>query len=167
MEPNETGMKPWQWGITVLVIVIVLALIGYFVFRGPSTTGTDDQNPVTQNQNTNELNRIIISDQFPGNRVYVSTVQLGSAGFVVIHKDNAGAPGAVIGYAWMDKGVAPLTVDLTESTVDGGVYYAMLHTDAGSDKAFDIAKDLPIRDSKGGIVMKMFKALLDIPEFKG
>ena len=45
---NETIMKPWQWGVTVLVIVIVLALVGYFVFKGPSSPETIvENNPVT------------------------------------------------------------------------------------------------------------------------
>jgi hypothetical protein len=160
MEPNNGGIKAWQWIVTVIVI-IALIVVGIIVFGNKKTdTGTTDVTDTTVTDTTDvgtEVNRIIMADQFPGNVVFVSSVQLAKGGWVVIHKDNAGKPGDIIGSTYFDSGINPGKVTLTASTVEGGVYYAMLHTDDG-DKKFDAAKDLPLKDSKGDVIMKIFRA---------
>lgn len=155
MQP-ESGVKTWQWVVTVIVIV-ALIIIGISVFGGKSTQAPTGDDDVTGAQSGTEVNRVVMSDQFPGNVVYLSSVQLAKPGFVVIHKDNAGQPGDVIGSTYFAAGINPGKITLTTSTVEGGVYYAMLHTDDG-DKVFDIAKDLPLKDSKGNIIMRLFRA---------
>lgn len=158
MEPNQ-GIRTWQWVVTVIVIIILIVL-GYYLFKGnPGTTNTDDNNATSTDQvsDVNEVNRIVVSDQYPGNVVYISSAQVANGAWVEIHKDNNGTPGAIIGSAWVDKGIAPVKITLTEKTVDGQLYYAMLHSDDG-DKKFDAAKDLPLKDSRGNVIMKTFRA---------
>jgi hypothetical protein len=165
MNENQ-GIKPITWVITA-IIVIILIVLGIYVFGGKSAT-TDDQTMVDDTASTTaaSVNRIVVSDQFPGNVVYLSSVQLAKGGWVVIHKDNAGTPGAIIGSAWFDKGINPGKVTLSESTVEGKTYYAMLHSDNG-DKVFDVTKDLPLKDANGNVIMKMFKATASAVEVKG
>jgi hypothetical protein len=67
---------------------------------------------------------------------------------------------------YVEKGISPVKVTLTEKTQDGALYYAMLHSDNG-DKKFDAAKDLPLKDSKGDIIMKTFRASTSVTEVKG
>lgn len=155
---QSSGIKTWQWVVTVIVI-IVLIIIGVQVF---SDKGGDQADLNTDVDNTEvpastEANRIIMGDQFPGNVVFLSSVNLANGGWVVIHKDNAGTPGEVIGAQYFDKGINTGKITLTKPTVDGGLYYAVLHSDDG-DKKFDEAKDLPLKDSKGSVIMKIFKA---------
>ncbi len=168
MEPNE-GIKAWQWVVTVIVIIILIVL-GYYMFKGDNTPAlVDDANPAatsTPAADANEVNRIVVADQYPGNIAYVSSVQFAKPGFVVIHKDDKGKPGAVIGSAYFDKGINPGKITLTEKTVDGGIYYAMLHTDDG-DKKFDAGKDVVLKDSKGSEIMKIFRATSNVTEIKG
>jgi hypothetical protein len=137
------------------------------MFSGSSSApiNTEESNESSLVQNSN-VNRIMISDQFPGNIVYVSSVQLAQPGFIVIHADNAGTPGAVIGYQYFEKGTYPGKITLTSSTIEGGIYYAMLHSDNG-DKKLDAAKDLPLKDSSGNIIMKLFRATNVVSEVKG
>lgn len=155
MQP-ETGVRTWQWVVTAIVI-IVLIIIGIMVFggKGGDVTGTDTD--VAGNQDTGVVgaNSVIISDQYPGNVVYVSSVTLEKGGWVVIHKDNKGVPGDVIGSTYVPAGVGPAKVTVTSAIVDGGLYYAMLHSDDG-DKKFDIKLDLPLKDTAGNIIMKIF-----------
>ncbi len=169
MEPQTTGVKTWQWVITAIVI-IVLIIIGIFVFRGDSKSEiTNEENPTEQTDSTStkEVNRIVMSDQYPGNVVQLTSVQLAKDGWVVIHADKDGQPGDVIGSAYFSAGINPGKITLSRSTVDGGVYYAMIHTDDG-DKKFDPAKDLPLKDSKGSIIMKLFRASATATvDFKG
>ena len=167
MQPNQ-GIKTWQWVVTVIVIAILI-ILGYYIIKGnsakaPSTTVTEES--VIDNNTQNNINRIVVSDQYPGNVVYVSSVQLASPGWVEIHKDNNGVPGAIIGSVYFDKGTYPGKINLTEKTVDGKLYYAMLHNDDG-DKKFDSSKDLPLKDAQGNIIMKTFRATSNVTEIKG
>jgi hypothetical protein len=171
MEPNtfeNGGLKSWQKGLIIAVVIIVLAVVVYAIAKPKSTTEdvtTDAQNPSQVVDKT--ANNIVVSDNYPGNVVLIQQVQLAAPGFVVIHKDEAGKPGKVIGYQYFEAGIRPGRVNLTENTVDGGKYWAMLHEDTGSDKAFSETPDAPIRDKAGNIVMKPFKAMNILPEFKG
>jgi hypothetical protein len=168
MQP-ESGTRTWQWVVTIIVIIILI-IIGIFVFRGngeeplPAGDANIDGNGMT----SQEVNRIVMSDQFPGNVVYLSSVQLAEPGWVVIHKDNAGQPGEIIGSMYFEAGLNPGgRINLTESTVEGGVYYAMLHRDNG-DKVFNESVDVPLRDSRGNIIMRLFRASASVgAEIKG
>ncbi len=137
------------------------------MFKGGSTPTTSTETPTESPSESvsNEVNRVIVYDQYPGNIVYVSSAQLAQPGWLEIHKDNNGTPGAIIGSTYFDKGINPGKVTLTEKTVDGGTYYAMLHSDDG-DKKFDPTKDLPLKDSKGDIVMRLFHATFNVQEMK-
>lgn len=167
MDQNQ-GIRTWQWVVTVIVIIILIVL-GYYLFKGNGTTpSTNNNGAATSTPNTagTGANRITIADQYPGNVVYVSSAQFEKDGWVVIHKDNAGTPGAVIGSMYFAKGINPGKITLTENTANGQLYYAMLHSDDG-DKKFDIAKDLPLKDANGSAVMKTFRASTDVTEIKG
>jgi hypothetical protein len=156
MEP-QSGLRTWQWVVTAIV-VIILIVIGVMVFGkdSPEDETPDNTNATSTVSNTPGVNAIVMSDQYPGNVVYLSSVQLSKAGWVEIHKDNKGQPGEIIGTAWVDAGVNPVKVTLTSPIVDGGTYYAMLHSDDG-DKKFDAAKDLPLKDANGNVIMRIFK----------
>src|SRR5882724_6004969 len=153
MEPNQ-GIKTWQWVVTVIVIIILIVL-GYYLFKGngtvPATTTDNATTTEPTAMGTNEVNRVMVSDQYPGNVVYISSAQFGAPGWVTVQKDNKGTPGAVIGTMYFDKGINPGKITLSEKTVDRGTYYAVLHSDDG-DKKFDAAKDLPLKDSNGSII---------------
>ena len=158
MEPNN-GIKTWQWVVTAIVIIILI-IIGIMVFGGKkSGVPTDNGSASSSNTTsaTNGLNRIVMSDQYPGNVVYLSSVQLQTPGWVVIQADNSGQPGKIIGEAWFDAGINPGKVTLTQPTVEGGTYYAVIYTDNG-DKKFDSTVDMPLKDANGNIIMSIFHA---------
>lgn len=168
MEP-QNGIKTWQWVVTVIVI-IVLIIVGVMVFSGNNnetpTTITDDNNSVVVDNGT-AINRIVMSDQYPGNVVYLSSVQVEKDSWVVIQADNAGLPGKVIGSLLFKAGINPGKITLTQPMVDGGTYYAVIYNNI--DKAsFDITKNTPVKDSKGQVIMKVFKASYSVGvDFKG
>lgn len=156
---QSSGIKTWQWVVTI-VIIIALIIVGILVFGNgkevteePSTTDSS----ITDSSTASDSNRIVMSDQFPGNVVFLSSVTLANGGWVEIHKDNNGVPGEIIGSQYFEKGINTGKITLTKPTVEGGLYYAMLHSDDG-DKKFDAAKDLPLKNTKGDIIMKMFRA---------
>lgn len=166
MDPNTSGIRTWQWVVTAIVI-IVLIVIGVLVFGGKGTQEPTGETGTSTPGTATALNRIVMSDQYPGNVVFISSVQFDQPGWVVIHKDNNGKPGAVIGSTYFPKGINPGRVNLSEPTIEGGVYYAMLHSDDGDEK-FDASKDLPLKDSAGREIMKIFRASASVgAEIKG
>jgi len=170
MEQNtNAGIKTWQWLVTVIVI-IVLIILGYNMFSGSTTptntTPTETNTEATTTATTNNPNHVIVNDQAPGNQVFISTVQLSKPGFVVIQKDNAGKPGAIIGSQYFDAGIYPGKVTLTTPTVEGGLYYAALYLDSG-DKKFTSTKDTPILDASGNAIMRPFRITVTPTEIKG
>ncbi len=158
MQPSS-GIKTWQWVVTIIVIIILI-IIGVLVFGGKGSQApvTGDESMATTTADQSAANRIVMSDQYPGNVVYLSSVQLTKPGWVVIHKDNKGQPGDIIGSAHFDAGInAGGKITLSGSTVEGGTYYAMIHSDDG-DGIFNAAKDLPLKDARGNIIMHVFHA---------
>ena len=161
MQP-ETGIKPWQWVVTVVVIILIV-LGGIYLFKGnggssTSTTETPTSTEPASNTPAAGANGLIVAPQFPGNIVYVSTVQLAQPGLVVIYKDNAGVPGAVIGSKAFPVGINPGQINLTQSMVDGGTYYAALFSDVNGNGKFDPATDTAVNDAAGQAILKSFRA---------
>jgi len=158
MNPNASGIKTWQWVVTAIVIIILI-VIGIMVFGNKSSQApASDENTATDTTNqAGALNRIVMSDQYPGNVVYLSSVQLANPGWVVIQADNNGQPGAVIGTAHFASGINPGKVTLSTPTVEGGTYYAVLYTDDGTG-SFSAANDKPLTDSRGNVIMQIFHA---------
>jgi hypothetical protein len=170
MQPDNTsGIKPWQWIVTIIVIIIIV-ILGYWLFSRNSSSTTQ---PVTSTVTTpttpaaTEANSVVVTDQYPGNVVYISSVRLAQPGFVVIQKDNGGTPGAVIGTQYFAAGINPGKITLTSPTVDGGLYYASLYSDSVGSQKFDITKDTLVQDSHGTAIIETFHALANIPETKG
>lgn len=157
MEP-QSGIKTWQWVVTAIVIIIVI-IIGILVWGNNDEIDvlTPANNTTSGQQTAGAVNRIVMTDQYPGNVVYLSSIQLANPGFVVIHKDSSGRPGLAIGSAYFSSGINPGRVTLSEAMIDGQTYYAVLHSDNG-DKVFNASQDAEVKDSNGNTIMRVFKA---------
>ena len=167
MNPEQNGIKTWQWVVTV-VVIIVLIILGIMIFGNKKTDVSDTTATDTINTTTDgSINRVSLLDQYPGNVVYLTSVQLSAPGWVVIHSDKTGMPGDVIGSAYFEKGINPGKITLTKSMIDGQTYYAMIHSDDG-DKKFNAVKDFPLKNSVGSIIMQIFNASISVSnEIKG
>ena len=156
MQP-QNGVKVWQWVVTAIVIV-VLIIIGIWVFGGKSTSTTEI--PVVTNDNSavaGSINRIVMSDQYPGNVVYLNSAQFAAPGWVVVQADNAGTPGKILGQTYFDAGINPGKITLSSPMIDGGTYYAVMYSDNG-DKKFNTANDKTLIDANGNVILKIFHA---------
>ena len=147
-----------------LVLGVVLAVI----------VGIALLQSIQQSKPTNESsglivsqNAIYIADQTPGQIISVAVARLEKSGFVVIHEDNAGQPGKILGTSGLlaageNKNLPPIS--LSRLIKDGETLYAMIHIDDG-DGAFDVAKDKPALDSVSGEpVMMIFVVSKDATE---
>ncbi len=78
-------------------------------------------------------------------------------GWIVIHTDNGGKPGPVVGYAAVREGENLNVVVAIDAKKAGSVLYAMLHTDAGTVGAYEFpGADVPVM-SMGMMVSPAFK----------
>ncbi len=157
MQP-QSGIKTWQW-VTTVIVIIILIIIGIWVFGGKGAPATVDNSVATNNPATpiaGAINRIVMSDQYPGNVAYLSSVQLANPGWVVIQADNAGQPGAILGETYLGSGINPAKVTLSQPMVDGGTYYAVLYDDTDGTQTWNASADKPLTDANGNIILKVF-----------
>jgi len=156
MQP-QSGIKTWQWVVTA-VVFIVLIIIAIWVIGGKTPSTTEIPVNTTDNSSmSGAINRVVMSDQYPGNVVYLNSAQFENPGWIVIQADNAGTPGKILGQTYFESGINPGKITLSSPMVDGGTYYAVMYSDNG-DKAFNATSDLPLKDANGNIIMKVFHA---------
>lgn len=90
-----------------------------------------------------------------GSTVTVDSVTIsGAPGWVVVHADNDGSPGAVLGQEWIPEGTSTdVTVTLDTALEESQSLWPMLHEDAGEEGTYEFpGADVPVMDD-GGIVM--------------
>lgn len=140
-----------------VVIVGIIAVVIYFVFTGGSE---DTTAPLLVGDNA-----IYVSDAMPAVSVQVGFAVLAEGGYVVMHEDSEGKPGAIIGNSdVLSQGESQdFEVMLSRESVDGETLYAMLHSDNG-DGAFNPAEDKPIKDDQENVVLMRFQVSSDAEE---
>ena len=152
-------------GLVVLLVLVVAGAV--WLGRGDEAnrqTGAANQ-PGAIGQNSGDAT-VTVNDQFPGQIVYLSDLSLPAGGWVVIHEDGGGAPGAVIGQNYFSKSDRVGVINLNQTTINGRRYWAMVHADNG-DGIFDPAVDLPVQNTTGENVMVGFNVTTTLPENKG
>lgn len=148
--------------LAVLLIVVAAAAVWYAVFL---KRGASDQPARVQKEPAEQpsglvigRNAIYVADQAPSEHVAVGFVVLENPGFVVIHEEQGGEPGAILGRsALIGAGEANdlPPVLLSREARDGETLFVMLHRDDG-DGAFDPVKDVPVRDTGDNPLMMQF-----------
>lgn len=165
MENNNGGKKLIVVVVAIIVIALVLAV--WFSWSGAPANPTDETTGADfrSAQQANAKGVLEVPDQFPGNVVYVSRVELPAGGLVVIRPvSSSSAP--VLGATYFSPETRIGNVDLTSPLVDGQIYLAQTYTDDG-DQKFDETKDRPVIQSDGTPLQVQFKATKDLPERKG
>jgi hypothetical protein len=91
-------------------------------------------------------------------RVVIQEVVSAGPGWLVIHADNGGKPGPVLGWAAVRQGDNPNVVVAIDTKRATPVLYAMLHVDAGTVGVYEFpGTDVPA--SAGGMMVSpAFKA---------
>ena len=88
--------------------------------------------------------------------VNIDSATLAVTGFIAIHADNNGAPGAYVGGSKILSAGTHINETIIITTTPGSYYFAMLHADNGN-VIFEAEKDLPIKNSSGEIIMARFQ----------
>ncbi len=149
--------------ITGLLIVTALALAACQatpVVNIPTAGVPNTGGNATATTNGNVTPTVVVANQpIVDGTVTVSLVDSSGPGWIVIHADNNGQPGTIIGHAAVQPGEntnVAVTIDTTKATK---TLYAMLHQDAGVVGTFEFpGADTPVTVN-GQIVSPSFQVL--------
>ncbi len=153
--------------ILIAVAAVVIVAGGAYYFLTPKTSAPSGMNMTPEemtgmNSNSSgmlaEDNAVMVSDQRPGTTVS-GTAVLAAPGYLVIHADSAGAPGAVLGSSALLRAGenAGVNITLSRATKDGETLHAMLHSDTDGNGAFNASKDMPVQSTLGGPIHGTFQ----------
>ena len=136
--------------IGILALIVIAA--GAYVFLGDQGTAPEGEGDITVSGMRAEENAVVVMEQQPGTSVTASLVYLASSGFLVIHGDVNGEPGAILGVSSLLQAgeSSQIVVALSRTTQDGERLHAMLHTDADAGGTFDASTDTPVQSRLGG-----------------
>ncbi len=140
-------------------MVVIVALFAFNTFLKQKTVEAPapDDTMIEEEEITNT---VTAPEQAGGSEVFIERATLTDDGYVVIHEDEDGTPGEVIGASdLLPKGEhVNLIIVLDKEVAEGDVLHAMLHKDDG-DGVFDPEKDLPITDAGGNPVAAQFSII--------
>lgn len=158
---------PLAW---VIVFLLICATIVAIMVSGPSQPSGESVEPLIESDDAprvetlndmmeNGENAVFVEDQESGAEdVIVGLAVLQEPGFVVIHKDDDGIPGDVIGYSmWILDGAEHFFIGVEEPLEEDEIYYAMLYTDNG-DQEWNVQTDLPVTGADGAVTVMTFSA---------
>lgn len=131
-------------------VILNLALAVALLFTLPTAAAAQDSTPDVHVQ---------VSDKgIVDGAVIIAKAVVTAPAWVVIHVDDNGAPGAVIGYAPLSQGEnVDVVVDIDEAAATP-LLHAMLHEDSGAVGIYEFpGPDAPIKIGEN-IVMAMFSA---------
>ncbi|MEZ4728474.1 MAG: spondin domain-containing protein [Caldilineaceae bacterium] len=116
--------------------------------------------PITETETITDVIMVAVQDQaIPGGVVTVDRVFYTGPGWVVIHADDNGAPGVVLGQEIVTDGITEgiaVVIDEEEATP---TLWAMLHDDTGEQGVYEFPDADPPVQVNGEIVMQSFQVL--------
>lgn len=150
----------------LMFIVVAIALVTASIFFGGSSPlsllGVGMDIGAVEETASVVAGEITLSvlDQKSGEAVVVDQAQLLGGGYIAIHEDKEGAPGAIIGKSAYipEGGVGGLSVTLDRPSQVGEVLYAVLLGDNG-DQILAPDVDAPATDQTGNVIFSAFKVI--------
>jgi hypothetical protein len=155
--------------ILTIIGIACLGLAGYLFWAqgialAPTPdTGVNLNKDKTENKIITPSSQIVISNQIPGEVVLVSEVTMAIDGWVVVHDNDDGHPGNILGAARLSIGTYKnKMIPLLRAVVDNNSYLIVIHQDNG-DRVFDYKIDTPIINQKGQPEMSEFNVVAESP----
>jgi plastocyanin len=125
----------------------------------PPTEAMEEAEPTEEEHDLGMVPSVTVEDQTVQNgQVIVASAVSDGPGWVVIHAEQDGAPGPVVGQAALVDGEnTDIAVDIDPEAATTTLY-AMLHTDSGEEGTYDFPDGDPPVEVDGKIVVKSFQA---------
>lgn len=157
----------------IVSFAVVLAACSHTKAPATEKTNANTNTPKTESPketvSTTEqgINSVMAEDQqIKDGNVTIKEVNSKGAAWIVIHADNSGVPGSVIGQSFVPAGKSSNVIVLLDTTKFTAKLYAMLHTDAPEAGKYEFpGADAPVKEGEK-IVMDDFTATLPSGEMK-
>ena len=154
----------------ILLVLVALIIAGGYLWNtdpGHDMSDTEDEEDATQLAGMRaEENAIVVVEQKPNTSVVASIIHLSAPGYVVIHEDNNGKSGAIIGASTLLSAgeSADITIMLSRDSRDGETLHAMLHEETGRNQTFSALEDTPVQSNFGGPISGWLVISADAPD---
>jgi len=161
----------WRFSLLLIMALLLGACSGPAApAEGPAEGPAEEPEeeavatPTVATTETAVTNSVTVEDQALGeeNSVTVPGVTSDGPGWMVIHAEQDGSPGPVIGHAVVAAGEnEDVAVEIdTEAATE--TLYAMLHVDAGTEGEYEFpGDDAPATDAEGNVVVKPFQITME------
>ncbi len=153
-------MESKKWGPKIFGFIVIAGLGLFFILwltggTEPGATNTSDNSPAHELGVDEGENVVFAPDQRPDGRIVAPLVVLAQNGFVVVHAEENGSAGAILGASEsLEKGDHyNVVVPLSRQSVAGEMLQAMIHADNG-DGVFDPVADEPVQQNNEIITMR-------------
>ncbi len=155
---NKFGL--FVGGLIVIVIVLIIAFSGGDMNEqedNMQVQSTPAQQQITVSEEEPLMSEsVLVSDGQSGDKVVVRSVEIAGPSYVVIHEDDGGKPGKVLGKSTLLSANANnITIMLDREIKAGETLYAMLHRDDGDGVYEFPGDDAPVK-SGGKVVLDKF-----------
>ena len=152
----------------LIVLALLLAGAGVYYFYTltqltvPAQGKPNVLNPAPSAEMRVEPNAVMVFEELPGKRV-VGTLFLEAPGYLVIHEDDNGAHGAIIGSSSLLQAGenADVEVMVNRDMREGETLHAMLHVEKSNNTTFSAAEDIPVESKLGGAIYGIFDITSD------
>ena len=147
---------------TITIIIALLLVVGIFFFYQSSIE--EEATPASTLLRVGEI-AIYVADQTPAETAMISFVDLAEVDWVVIHQNNEGKPGTIMGSSdFLSSGeTRDFSINLSRASEDGEQLFAMPHKDNG-DGVFNAADDVPVKSEDGNVMFMKFFISIDAEE---
>lgn len=148
---QEGKNKFWLW---VLLAVVVVG--GVYLIISSKNNGSEEQSQTEPTENEEIV--VLVSDQDASAiSVIIDYVKLNTSGFAVIHENENGSPGKILGQSELLSSGEHENVSVIAKLSAGSSYFVVLHRDDGNGQ-FDPATDPVLKGSDGKNASAMFNA---------
>lgn len=163
----------YRWIALLAIVSLGLAACGSAATsaaptNAPAEAPTEGATSAPTEANLGAQPSVTVSDQaVMDGKVVVDSVTAAESGWIVIHADNDGAPGPVVGHTAVEAGTTnDVAVDVDTGKVTPTLY-AMLHVDTGAAGEYDFPDADPPVKVDGQIVVKGFQASMESAQASG
>lgn len=150
----------------LLALILLVGVGGVYYFVTMNAPEMGNESVTNEPSNTSamraEENMVVVMGQRPGTTV-TGRVHLAAPGYLVIHENVGGEPGAILGASQLLQAgdTGGVSVVLSRAMREGETLHAMLHSEKGGNSTFSASEDMPVQSVLGGPISGWFEVSSD------
>jgi|GEM_PF-3255978 len=145
---------------TAAIIIAIVVVAGAAIYLASRSGNNNSGSPDGSSSNVQDQISPAAGINTQGNDqgIMLQSVDMPEAGFLVVHTDNNGQPGAIVGVSPLLQSGNNTNVQIPANLMPGQQYIIEAHADTNGNQTFDANADQPMKDSQGNVMMQPFTA---------